>query len=308
MPQWNVAVTQALDKEIGSRALDELFSLTSQYHASEAYGDLLKFIARFRHYSPFNAMLVHIQMPGAVYVAPPHRWLRDWQRRIRPGARPLVILQPKGPVMFVFDVSDVEGGPNAPSLPLEVVCPFAVRGGKIRGELDRTIENAKRDGVRISFQDAGSQSAGQIGIAKAGGFLDVVDDGSWPRVKVPIRYELILNSKHTAEERFATTAHELGHLYCGHLGTINPNWWPARTGLEYDVREFEAESVSFIVCQRLGIDTPSEKYLAGFLRNNAEVPPISLNAVLSAASLIERMGHERLKTRKIEVAKPASSN
>lgn len=97
------------NRDAAKRALDELFSLTTQHQNSQAYFDLLKFATRFRRYSPFNAMLVHIQMPGAVLVAPAHRWRRDYGRTIKPGARPMVILQPMGHVMFVFDVFDTEG-------------------------------------------------------------------------------------------------------------------------------------------------------------------------------------------------------
>ncbi len=67
--------------------------------------------------------------------------------------------------MFVFDVSDTEPLPDAPALPKEVTSPFEVRGGTVGSKLERTIENAKRDGVRVSLRSAGSQSAGQIGIA-----------------------------------------------------------------------------------------------------------------------------------------------
>ena len=106
------------ERDSVKRSLDELFTLTLQYKTSRAYYDLLQFVARFRKYSPFNAMLVHVQKPGARYVAPPNRWLRDHGRRIRPGAHPLVILQPMGPVMFVFDVSDTESLENAPPFPI----------------------------------------------------------------------------------------------------------------------------------------------------------------------------------------------
>ena len=104
-----------INEDSTKRALDELFSLTRQYKSAKAYHDLLRFIGHFRFYSPFNAMLVHIQMPGASFVAPPSRWLHEYRRRIKPGARPLVILQPMGPVMFVFDVSDTEPEKGAPS-------------------------------------------------------------------------------------------------------------------------------------------------------------------------------------------------
>ena len=114
------------ERDAAQQSLDELFTLARRYKSGEAYNELLKFIARFRFYAPFNAMLIHIQKPGAGYVAPPHRWLSDYRRRIKAEAQPLVILQPMGPVMFVFDVSDTEPEKDAPPLPPEVEHPFDV--------------------------------------------------------------------------------------------------------------------------------------------------------------------------------------
>lgn len=90
------------------RTLDELFVLTRQYRSSKEYEKLLKFIVQFREYSPFNAMLVHLQMSGATFVAPPSRWTKKYWRMVKTAARPLAILRPMGPVMFVFDLSDTE--------------------------------------------------------------------------------------------------------------------------------------------------------------------------------------------------------
>jgi hypothetical protein len=53
-----------------------------------------------------------------------------------------------------------------------------------------------------------------------------------------------------------------------------------------------------LVCGRAGIDNPSDKYLAGYLEHNEQVPDISLECVMAAAGLIEKMGSERLKPRK----------
>ena len=41
---------------------------------------------------------------------------------------------------------------------------------------------------------------------------------------------LELNDDLSPESRYVTLAHELGHLYCGHLGTPNEKWWPDRRG------------------------------------------------------------------------------
>jgi len=292
------------ERDATRRALDELFSLARQYKSSREYFDLLRFIGRFRFYSPFNAMLIHTQMEGARFVAPPHRWLRDYRRRIKTGARPLVILQPMGPVMFVFDVSDTEPEEGAPPLPVRVEQPFEVLHGHIRGELASTMENAKRDGIDIIEKEAGSQSAGSIRIAHVQSskkFYVLSKSKPEPEyVAVPVRYEMLLNAKHSPEAKYATLAHELAHLYCGHLGTPNEKWWPDRRGLLGEVCEFEAESVSYLLCRRLGIGNPSANYLAGYLRANKETPPISLDCVLKASGLIEQMGRERLRPRKEE--------
>jgi hypothetical protein len=246
-------------------------------------------------------MLIHIQMSGAKYAAPAHRWARDYRRRIKPGARPLVILQPMGPVMFVFDVADTEPLPGAPPLPAKVERPFEARRGSIAGELKSTAENAKRDGISVTENRAGSQRAGSIQTVAPGGNPLRFQTHSNPEPKylnVPLRYALLLNSNLSAEARYATLVHELAHLYCGHLGTPNEKWWPDRRGLRHAAQEFEAESVCFLVCERLGIDNPSDEYLAGYVGKNEQIPPISLDCVMKAAGLIERMGRERLGARK----------
>jgi hypothetical protein len=104
-------------------ALDELFTLAGKYNSSDAYLELMRFVGRFRFYSPFNAMLIHTQMPGAHFVCTAWRWRRDYRREIKINARPIVILQPMGPVLFVFDVSDTAPLPNARPLPRQVEDP-----------------------------------------------------------------------------------------------------------------------------------------------------------------------------------------
>ena len=306
-PEPGPATTPAdiWEQDAAKRALDELFILTFQYRSSKAYYDLLRFVAHFRFYSPFNAMLVHIQMPGAKFVAPPYKWLRDYGRRIRPGARPLIILRPMGPVMFVFDVLDTEPTKDAPALPPEVEKPFEVRKGEVGCRLELVVENAKRDGLRVTGSDEGSQSAGSIcyvakGVRQTQEFRVGFDQRRNPiLVHIPVNYDLVTNTKLGREAQYVTIVHELAHLYCGHLGTPNDQWWPDRRGLSHDVREVEAESVTYLVCIRAGLDNPSEQYLAGYLGQQEQVPPLSLECIMKAAGLIERMSHEQMKRRPV---------
>lgn len=285
------------DRDSTRRALDELFVLARTFSSSKAYLELLEFVGRFRLYSPFNAMLIYIQMPGARFVATPLRWMRDFYREIKAGARPIVILRPMGPVLFVFDISDTESMPGAPTVPEKALNPFAVHRGNVGDTLGRTIENAKRDGIRITEAAHGSQRAGSIQCASGCQFLNV-PTSSRPHLqfkRVPLRYELLLNSSLSPESKYATLTHELGHLYCGHLGTPNDKRWPDRRGLSIEVREFEAESICYLVCMRLGLENSSAEYLAGYVRKYETTPPISLDRVMKSAWLIEQMGKEHLK-------------
>ena len=288
------------DRDTAQSALDELFQFALRYTSSQEFQDLLNFAGRFRWYSPFNALLAHIQMPGASYVAPAYRWAKDYERRIRPGARPILLLQPGGPVMFVFDVSDTKPLPKAKPLPRHVTDPFSKRGPDPVEQLGWTMENAKRDGVWIEARDAGSQSAGQISRVESEATIKFqVRERPRPEFcDVQVRYELLLNDQHSPKEKYATLAHELAHLYCGHLGTPDPDWWPRRRGLSETVCEFEAEAVAFLVCSRLGIENPSHEYLSAYVHGHSRIPDIRLSCVLKSAGLIEQMGQRRLGLRK----------
>lgn len=282
-------------------ALDELFHAARRYRTSAEFMSLLQFVRGFRWYAPFNAMLIHVQRPGAAYCAPANRWRREYGRSIRTGAMPMVILQPMGPVMFVFDVGDTEPLPGSAPLPVPVVNPHGATGGKVGSELPRTLENAKRDGVRAEERASlGNQLAGFITIrVGAAARIEFPTRVKPPEsVSVPVRFDVVLDSGATAETKYATLVHELAHLYCGHLGTPDDSWWPDRRGLPKEAREFEAESVSYLVCGRLGITTPSAGYLSGYTVKNNEIPSISLDAVLWVAGLIESMGRRRLAKRK----------
>jgi len=292
------------DEKAAQRSLDELFIHARQYKSSNAYESLIGFCSRFRFYSPYNAMLINIQMPGATFAAPANRWKSLYKRTIKPGARPLVILQPMGPVMFIFDVADTLAGQDSIALPREVEEPFEIFKGDLGQQLEKTLDNAKRDGIRITMTREGSQSAGSIGVTKEkkAAMLDYPngkdENGNQNYIQIPVRYDLLCNEKLSREARYATMVHELSHLYCGHLGTPNEKWWPDRRGLHHTTREFEAESVTYLICARIGIDNPSAAYLANYVKANEEVPDISLDRVLKAAGLIEQMGLSHLKPRK----------
>lgn len=275
------------------KALDELFFEIGTYRRSSEFKKLFKFIKKFPRIAPYNAMLLHIQKPGSKYVTSAYDWNRNFNREIKPGARPLVILRSFGPVAFVFDLGDTHG---KDPFPKELLKPFEAEGKVPDSDFQHLVDNLKSDGILCTEADHGASSAGFIRISDSKRVEKIV------RIKkeiwVKILYDMVVNKNHPQETRFATIVHELGHAYCGHLGTPNPKWWDDRRHLDRNAREFEAESVCWLVCERMGIKNPSAEYLSGYLEDNDEIPYISIETVLKSAGMIESMIHGRKEPRK----------
>jgi len=292
------SVPRPLTESEAQRSIDDLVTEAHRYRSSKDYQELLQFVAGFRRYAPFNAMLLHVQRSGATFVESAHSWRERYGRRVRPGEQPLVALRPFGPVMFVYDVSQTEPEPGAAPLPSGITTPYAmppVLGAD--AALASTIGWAKRDGVRTTQVPAGCLTAGCLRRADPGLSQSVQVARRPPQWReVPIAYEVEVNRDFSPTEAFATVAHELGHLYCGHLGTPNPQWWSSRTELPEPVAEFEAESVAFLACRRLDERAAMPPHLAQYLSQCPEVPAaFSLARVMSAAGRVIAMADGTVK-------------
>lgn len=265
---------------------DELVQRTANYRSSAEYLETLRVVAALKDFSPFNAYLLRIQRPTLRFATSLEKWERRFERSLRVDrpTYPLVILKPFGPVDFVYDFEDTEGRP----LPLEVMEPYRASGYVSSQAWELVMRNARRRGVLVDFKDDGSEAAASIGSFSV---ADDEPDKKATREKPPVRFAVRLNgqSLHISREaQFTSLLHELGHLCCGHLGALPSDDWPQRHKLPLKAEEFEAESVAFIVCKRLGLECNSEEYLAGYVERGENVPrEVSIHTVLKAAGLIE---------------------
>ncbi len=319
------------DRMSSSEELDDAQSLNALYqrarrlHTTAGYRAFLDFLARLPQYSLFNCALLHIQRPGALYFATRSQWRRDFRRHVEAAARPCVILQPFGPVLFVFAAGATVRGDGGAALPKRITNPFAVGGDLSPAVWNRTCTHAEtQERVKLQFDPRLAQGYG--------GFI--APNG--PRFNVPdsFTHVITLQGRDTAqvaqssggatlehasvsiEEQYGILTHELAHLFCGHLGTADSDWWRPRTTLSKAQREIEAESVAYLVCRRAGLHSYSERYLRGHLMQSeadptlqsgapvpasAEasaqlsgdcdtLPQISVEAVLEATKYIEQMG------------------
>jgi hypothetical protein len=262
------------------KALDQLFLRSLKYRNSKTYFELLQFINRLPGLSPFNAFLIHMQYPGAQFVASAKKWERDYGRTVKRDALPFVILVPFGPVEFVYDIADTEG----PDLPRRILDPFEAIGRLDKDAYDLTVMNCKRHNIPVFESDLGS------------GF------GGYAQRRLG-DFSISVNKNHLLNVRYASLTHELGHIYAGHVGTTDETWWPDRSGLPKEIKEIEAESISFLVCRRIGIETNAEEYLAGYVAAHEEMPLFSLDTVLTVPGYIGQMGRSLLKPRKPESKK-----
>jgi hypothetical protein len=253
--------------------LDQLLSDSRMYTQSKDYKDLLDFVVRLRNFAPSNAMLLQVQKPGLSYAASARDRSERFGRWPKEGARPLLILWPFGPVALVYDVMDTEGEP----LPKNVASFFA-RGDIDEAKLSSFHPLLQRKSIEWRWVDTGDRHAGSIRVVQRAS-----------NANEATRYRIHINRNHDAAVQFATLAHELGHLFLGHLGPDRKLDVPERRGLGGSQLELEAESVAYVVGERNGVKSESQPYLSNFVNANTSIDQIDVYRVMRAAGQVETL-------------------
>lgn len=256
-------------KQPKERALiEQLISATKLYNSSEAIQTLFEFTIKLREFAPFNAMLLHIQKPGLTHAATAHDWWHRFERVPKQSARPLLVLRAQGPVDFVFDILDTEGRE-----PPVNAFAFPTFGNLTDKQFADFMKAVTRERIEVTPLDAGDGMAGSIRfIAKSG-----TKTGK-------NLYRLAYNKNHPAPTRFVTVAHELAHLYLGHLGADAGRRVPDRKNTDHALMEVEAEMVAYLVAMRNGLKPKSESYLTNY---QGAFENLNLHAVTRAANAVE---------------------
>lgn len=269
---YEVNDAKSLTREGIARSLfDELLTESRLYTGTKEFRDLLDFVVRFRDFSPFNSMLLQIQKPGLRHAASARDLQQRFERRPRYGARPLLILIPFGPIGLVYDTMETEGRP----LP-EIAAPFRARGTITRERVAGFENLVQRSGVKVWWLDQGDNSAGCIRLVYRG-----------QTKEEPSRYEMCINKNHEPAVQFSTFAHELAHLFLGHLGLDVKLGIPSRSNLHRQMEELEAECVAYLVCMRNDVVVESASYLARFVNDVIGVDSLDLYQIMRAAGRVE---------------------
>jgi hypothetical protein len=279
---------------------------------ADEFIQLLDFSHRFRRMAVWNARMAQIQRPGAAAIASEFEW-QSVGRYVVPDAVPIIILWPFSPVKFVYELSD-----TGPPIDRDKIGDlFAVKGsfeGKMLSKLIAMLAEQKTFRIKVEvtregFHRAGS-AAGQ-GTLPSMAPPSLSTDGTSPigdfasanarsaaqtqAGRIPV-YRIRLNDRMTEAERFVTLAHELAHIFCGHLGpcqsksggTDEESGWPDRRRLATAEREVEAEAVAFLIASRAGLVSASAAYIAPHAKK-ADMSQVDVDLITRAAARIERL-------------------
>jgi hypothetical protein len=274
------------------RSISYMMGAVLEFGKVSGVAELIDRIARLCRstgYSPYNALLMLLQRPAATYVLPAHQWAERYGYVIRPGEQPMVLLQPGGPLMFLLDVSQVEPGAQALPLPQDLLNPYAMSHiPDLELAAHWIEENAKFDGVRVVDAPLGIGFAGCVSPARAAISQRVTVRKRPVEVvhEIPVRYDVELNRSYSPTEKLMTLAHELGHVYCGHLGASPEGHWKDRHRIDLSLRELEAESVARVVMGTVapGVDLPD--HLHQYFDVVPDLEGVSLEVVLRSAGRI----------------------
>lgn len=224
---------------------------------------MMRVASRFHTYSARNVVLILVQRPDATRVAGYGTW-KKLGRQVRKGARGIAILAPCPTrnsddettrtffrTAHVFDIADTDGND------LPEVAPRLLDGDAPRTAWDGLAKLVADNGFALDRQDCSPAN----GVTR------------WLDRTVSVRPQL------EAAQAVKTLAHELGHIICDH-GT-DPR--PPR-----NLAEVEAESIAYIVCAALGIESDDYTfpYVARWSDGDIDLVKTTADRVVSRANAV----------------------
>ena len=269
--------------------IDELQFLVKSYRDSNEFQKMLDFIGRFPYIAPYNAMLAQMQKPGATFVLTGKKWA-EYGRQPKLNGQKLIVLKPFGPVQCVFDFEDTEPIPNATKVieKADLIKKYTEGLQQAQGDLDNKtmntlVSNLPVYGIYLDDNFMASNTYGGYIMPYHDQKLKVKIDKDY-YMEVPSCFVISINKKQTNAVKFHTLCHELGHLFCNHQCYDKRK----KRKLTLKEKEFEAETVAWLMCKRHGISNPSEEYLASYAPNG-EIPICSTELIMRAVTEIEKM-------------------
>ncbi len=263
----------------------EIDNAISELATADRWREFLEVSRRFHQYSLNNQLLISMQKPDATRVAGFHKW-KEFGRSVNKGERAIWIYAPMlkrvvvedengkqtkeerligYKVVPVFDVSSTNGAP----LPEPPLVPFTRSEGRAPEGMHEDLRaQVEAHGYTLVYTDLGEG--------------DHIPDGSTD----PVSKTVMINTCYSDAHQAKTLAHELAHIELGHLERTAD--YHTRAGGQRSTMEVEAESVSYVVSRRYGMDAPSFSfaYIDGWAQGDSEKVRRTADAVVKASDRI----------------------
>ncbi len=214
-------------------------------YTSEGYKNYLSFISKFHRYSAMNSMLIFAQFPEATMVAGFNDWRNKHKRFVRKGEAGIRIFAPiprkfeqtiklengeeetreikytDYKAVSVFDISQTDGEPVPEGVVKELregVTDFT--------ELERKLRAVSPVAIETDEITTGAK-----------GYYDSVSK------------TIVINRGMAEQQTLKTMIHEIAHAF------LHDYFTGAEKDAGKNAKEVQAESIAYIVCNELGVDT-----------------------------------------------------
>ena len=241
---------------------DQLEQGVSDIFQSGQYAAYLTAMSKFHHYSFGNTMLIFMQCPNATHVAGYHDWRRNFGRQVKRGERGITILAPC-PYRRKEEVEEAasDGSPATSvqwvqRMGFRTVTVFDV--SQTEGKpLPELVKKLTGDVAQYESMVAALRSISPYPIS-----MESFPGGAYGCCNF-VERRILVQPDMSQIQTIKTMIHEVSHAKL-HAPPEKTEELPQHK--QRFVREMEAESVAYVVCQHFGIDTSdySFGYVAGW--------------------------------------------
>lgn len=216
------------------------------------FRNYLDTMRKFHNYSVNNCMLIAMQMPDASFVAGFNDWKNKFKRTVKKGEHGIKILAPL-PCKFTKQVEDEDGNTTEETVEFmrfRVVSVFDYR--QTEGQPLPQICNT----LTASVEDYDSIIDTLKNIANVPVTFEPISNGAYGYFNT-VEKKIVVKENMPQAQTIKTLIHEIAHSILHDDAFID---------IPRDVKEIQAESVAYMVCQNIGIDTAdySFEYVAAW--------------------------------------------
>lgn len=282
--------------------------------SSDRYAEYLQAMSKFYRYSYGNVLLILAQCPHASQVAGYRLWRDEFGRQVKRGEKGIAILAPstyhrdklvnrKDPDTGAT-LEGPDGQPLKETQRVKLTCFVIVHVFDVSQTEGKEVPGLGVNELTGSVEGFSSLYDRLVALSP----LDVVQEDIPGEAKGMCCYNdqrIVIRPGMSQVQTVKTLIHEIAHAKLHDPANV-----PKEERKGRSAKEVEAESVAYVVCQRLGIDTSdySFGYVAGWSQGK-ELSELkaSLNTIqTTAAALIDAVLPQERKPPEKAIPKPKS--